>query len=157
MERAARDAAASGNRVADRGRPRMDVDHRGALVTAPFDLRRRIVQRAFGAVRFLTRVQAAFEDVEGAIARRQFDVAAFQARYVALVCLSIRGLGISGEPEFDDELSVTFDFFAGASGADVIEAMALANEAADLDADRAPAWLERLRIYVADTERILGY
>jgi hypothetical protein len=80
----------------------MGIDHRNPILTSPFDVRRRVVLRAFGAVRFLTRVQAAFEDIEGAIAQGQLDVAAFQARYVALVCLSIRGLGVSGEPEFDD-------------------------------------------------------
>jgi hypothetical protein len=52
---------------------------------------------------------------------------------------------------------VTFDFFAGTTEAEVAAAFALANQAVDLNAETAPAWLERFRAYVADTERILGY
>lgn len=120
------------------------------------DVKRRVAFRAFGAVRILCQIQGALEDVEGAIERGQPGVAAYQARTVVLVCLSIRSLAVAGEID-DDETSLSFDFFAGVPASDIAEALTLANDALDLDAATSAAWLDRLRDYVAATERLLDY
>lgn len=132
----------------------MDVD-RLASVTRVANLPRRVALSAYGVVRFLDSVQGAFEDIEGALAARQYGVAAFQARYVVLVCLSVRSLAREGELDLVDE-SVSFDFFAGLDDAEVSSALALAAEGSDLSGD-ATAWLERMRAFVQDTERLLEY
>ena len=125
-------------------------------MTAVLDLRRWVVLRAFGAIRMLRWVQAALEDVEGAVERQQYGTAAVQARFVVLGCLSIRGLATEAEPEFDVD-SVSFDFFAGVPDGEVAPALGLANEGLHLDETRATAWLERLQAYTAETEALLGY
>ena len=135
----------------------MDVARVGAGVTAVGDLRRRVVFRSYGAVRMLRWVQAALEDVEGAIGAGQYGPAAVQARFFALGCLSVRSLASEGELDFDVD-SVSFDCLAGVPDDEIRAALALAGEAIDLDdPDDAEAWLERLRAYAAETEALLGY
>lgn len=119
------------------------------------DVRRMIAFRAYGAVRMVNEVQGALEDVEGAVAAGQYRVAAFQARLVVLECLSIRGLAHDGEIDFAPG-SPSFDFFAGVPSSEVGPGLTLAHEALDLDERGAGEWLERLRAYVAETERLLG-
>jgi hypothetical protein len=101
-------------------------------------------------------VQGGLEDVEGAVAAGQFEVAALQARAVALACLSIHSLARGGELAFDSD-DVAFDFFAGVPPEDIAEAVVLANQATQLTAVTAVDWLERFRAYTAATERVLGY
>lgn len=120
------------------------------------DVRRRVVFRAFGALRLLNRVQAAIEDIEGAIDQGQYGVVAYQGRFVVLACLSIRSLAIDGELDFD-ESSVSFDFFSGLADDEIAAATLLANEGLDLTPHTAARWVDRLRAYVAQTERLLGY
>ena len=134
----------------------MAVDRLENGITHVADVRRRVAFRAHGALRFLDEVQGGLEDIEGAISEGQHGVAAFQARYVTLVCLSIRSLASEGEIDFDEEL-VSFDYFAGLPKSEVAAALALANEAIELDESNAANWLERFRRYVADTEGLLGY
>ncbi|HYP41926.1 MAG TPA: hypothetical protein VEX13_16330 [Chloroflexia bacterium] len=134
------------------------VIHSGeSNVTQIKDVRRQVALRAYGTVRFLNSVQGGLEDVEGALGAGQYKVAAFQARYVMLACLSIRSLGREGEIDFDEDYSVSFDYFAGLSEDEVAAALSLANEAVELDEATAAGWLERLRAYVAETEGLLGY
>jgi hypothetical protein len=132
------------------------VDCREGRLTIVSDVRRRVAFRAHGALRFLDEVQGGVEDIEGAIGDGQFGMAAFQARYVTLVCLSIRSLARDGEIDFDEE-SVSFDYFSGLPADDVAAALSLANDAVGLDAGNAAAWLDRFREFVAATERMLGY
>lgn len=125
-------------------------------MSAVRDVRRHLALRAYGAVRMLEWVQAAVEDVEGAVADRQFGVAAFQARWAVLQCLSVRSLACGGEIE-SDASSTSFDFFSGLSPDEVAEGLSLATEAVDIDEGNAGAWLERLEAYSTETERLLGY
>ena len=134
----------------------MAIDRREGSVTVLADVRRRVAFRAHGTLRFLDEVQGGVEDIEGAIADGQFGMAAFQARYVSLVCLSIRSLARDGEIDFDEE-SVSFDYFAGLPAEEVAAALSLANNAVDLDAHNTAGWFDRFRAFVADTERLLGY
>jgi hypothetical protein len=120
------------------------------------DVRRHVALRAYGAVRMLDWVQAAVEDVEGAIADGQYGVAAFQARWAVLQCLSIRSLARGGEIE-SDAASLSFDFFAGLTPDEIAEGLSLAARAVDLDDGDADAWLEQLQSYVSETENVLGY
>ena len=120
------------------------------------DLARLVAFRAHGAWRFMDRIDAAMQDIEGAIGQAQYGAAALQARRVALLSLSIRSLAVAGESDLDDD-SASFDFFAGVPAGEVAEALALANEAADLEASTADAWLARLKAHLQETERQLGY
>jgi hypothetical protein len=125
-------------------------------VTPLADVRRRVAFLAHGALRLVDGVQGAMQDIEGALARGQYGVAAFQARYVMLLCLSVRGLAHKGEVELD-EGSVSFDSFAGVAPEDAATALTLANDGLDVNEHTAGAWLERVRAYVSDTEHLLGY
>jgi hypothetical protein len=117
---------------------------------------RRVAFRAYGAMRFLDRVQGGFEDIEGAIGAGQYEVAAYQAKVVALACLSIRSLAQDGDVYLDTD-SPSFDFFTGV-GEDAINAgLTLANEALGLHEGTAADWFQRFRAYVAETERLLDY
>jgi hypothetical protein len=107
-------------------------------------------------MRMLEWVQATIEDVEGAIADRQYGVAAFQARVAVLQCLSVRSLAREGELEYD-VASPSFDGFAGLPADEVEGALSIAVAAVDLDDERAGPWLERLKAFEAETERLLGY
>lgn len=119
-------------------------------------LRQYVAGRAHGAMRFLDRVQGGLEDIEGAVAAGQYEVAALQARTVALACLSIRSLVRGGELAFDSD-DVAFDFFAGVPPEDTAYALALANEAAAITERTAGDWLDRFRAYASASERELGY
>ena len=125
-------------------------------MTAIPDARRWVALRAHGAMRLLGWVQAALEDVEGALADGQDGVAAVQARSVVLQCLAIRSLGRGGEVDFDLD-SPSFDPFEALAPQEVVEGLALAARAVDPDELEAGAWLGDLRAYVAETERLLGY
>ena len=118
--------------------------------------RQYVAARAHGAMRFLDRVQGGFEDLEGAIGAGQYDVAALQGRVVVLACLSLRSLVRGGEVAFDSD-DVSFDYFAHVTPDEVAEALTLANDALDLDERTAGLWLDRIRSYAADSERLLGY
>lgn len=111
---------------------------------------------AYGTLRFLRRVQGGLEDVEGAIGHGQYGAAAYMARSVALLCLSIRSLAHGGDIDLDEE-SVAFDCFARVPPEEVAAALTLANEALDISPANASAWLDRFRAYVDDTERVLGH
>jgi hypothetical protein len=110
----------------------------------------------YGALRFLRRVQGGVEDIEGAVDQGQYGVAAYMARTVALLCLSIRSLAHGADIDLDEE-SVSFDYFARVPDNEVAAAIALANQALDIDGVTAGAWLDRFRAYVGETERLLGY
>jgi hypothetical protein len=132
------------------------VDRRDDLVTRNRDLRPYVACRAHGAMRFLDRVQGGLDDIEGAVAAGQYEVAALQARAVVLASLSIQSLAHGGELAFDSD-DVAFDFFGGVSPEDTAAALALANEATQLTERTAADWLDRFRAYTTDTERVLGY
>ena len=134
----------------------MAVDRGENAVTHVPDLRRRIALCAYGALRLMDGVQKGTADIEDAIRRGQYDIAAFQARNVVLICLSVRSLAVEGEIELDDE-SVSFDFFAGLPADDVAAAITLANGALDVDEHTATDWLAGFQAYVTETERLLGY
>ena len=121
------------------------------------DLRRMACFRAHGAVRMLRWVQAALEDVEGAIAQEQYGSAAVQARFFVLGCLSVRSLARDGEIDFDVD-SVSFDFLAGLDDREIRAALSLAEEAVDLrDVAEAAVWVARLVAYAEETEALLCY
>jgi hypothetical protein len=129
--------------------------HEGVVTSVP-EVSRWIALQTYGALRFMTSVQGALEDIEGAAGRGQYGMLAFQARHVMLVCLSIRSLAKRGEIDFD-EMSVSFDYFAGLTGEEIQAALALSNQAVGLDEANVSEWLRRVRAYVAETERSLGH
>jgi hypothetical protein len=134
----------------------MVVDSGRDAIVAVSEIRRRIAFRAHGALRFLKRVQGGLEDIDGALDKLQLDVAAYGARQIVVVCLSIRSLACEGEVEFDED-SVSFDFFAGLPAEEIGRAIRLANEVLDLQKLDKKDWSDRLRAYVAETERLLAY
>jgi len=111
---------------------------------------------AYGVMRFMRRVQAGVEDVEGALEQGQYGAAALMARTVSLLCLSLRSLA-HGAPLDLDEESVAFDVFAAVPPDEIAAALELASDALDVDGTNAGAWLTRLHAFVADTERVLGH
>lgn len=133
----------------------MAVDGRETGVRFVPDARRRVVVLTHGALRFLDCVHDGLQDIAGALDGQQYLVAAAQGRYVVLTCLSIRGLAREGEVDMDG-WSASFDFFSGVTPEEVASALALANDALDLDEATAPGWLDRVRRYAAETERVLG-
>lgn len=134
----------------------MVVDRRAGGLTHHSSVQRRVAFRAYGAMRFLDRVQGGFEDIEGAIGAGQYEVAAYQAKVVALACLSIRSLAQDGDAYLDTD-STSFDFFSGVSDEAIDEALTLANEAFGLAEATAADWFQRFRAYVDRTERLLDY
>jgi hypothetical protein len=133
----------------------MDVDRHGG-VTPVFDVRRRVAFRVFGAYRFLNIVQSGLRDIDGALAAGQYTVAAIEARYMVLSCLSILSLETEGEID-DAPGALTFDYFAGLSADTIERGLTLANEGLRIDKDTAGDWHDRIRAYAADIEQRLGY
>lgn len=126
-------------------------------MTGAVELRRLVALRAYGAVRMLRWVQAALEDVEGAVEQGQYGSAAVQARFFLLGCCSVRSLAHGGEIQFDIE-SVSFDYYCGLSADELEAAASLAAEAATLeDPEHAAGWLRRLQAHGEETEALLGY
>ncbi|QXJ25691.1 hypothetical protein AGRA3207_007218 [Actinomadura graeca] len=121
------------------------------------DVRRLVAFRAHGAARLLLKCYAALEDVEGAAAAGQTEVAVLMAYDLVQLSLSVRSLRTHGELTFTGE-QASFDPFAGLPPQDVEDGMRLA--AAGLDAiatGRSDEWLERLRAHLDATEAGLGY
>jgi hypothetical protein len=121
------------------------------------DLRRRVAFRALGAARLLLDAHADLEDVEGALAADQLEVAAYAARQAIIRSLTIRGLETCGELDpASDQLG--FDYFAGVPDGELTESLELAGRALDLDGeDDAARWLEAVRAHLRETERRLDY
>ncbi len=117
------------------------------------DLRRHLAFRAHGAARLLLGCQAALEDIEGAVAAGQQEVAVLMAYEALQLSLSVRGLRVDGELVYGHD-EAAFDPFSGVSPDEVKAGLALAAEglvAADED------WLERIRGHLRETESRLGY
>jgi hypothetical protein len=134
----------------------MAVDRRAGGLSHHSSAQRRVAFRAYGAMRFLNSVQGGFEDIEGAIGAGQYEVAAYQAKVVALACLSIRSLAQDGDAYLDTD-SPSFDFFSSVSDNAIGEALTLANDALGLTEATAADWLQRFRAYVDETECLLDY
>ncbi len=114
-----------------------------------------------GASRLVIYVQAGMEDIEGAIADAQYDVALLQTRRVLLECLAIRSAADGGRLTWSrDDLS--FDYATGTDQDSAREAdellaemiRAAAASAGDREAAMSRA-LGRLEAYVAATEGLL--
>ncbi|MFI7301466.1 hypothetical protein [Streptomyces sp. NPDC050121] len=123
---------------------------------APVDLRRLLAFRGHGAVRLLLGCRARLEDVEGAVAAKQSEVAVLMAYDLLQLSLSIRGLRTEGELIYAHD-EAAFDPFAGLSTEESEAALVLAAEGLDATGDRAEQWLDRLRDHFAETESLLGY
>ena len=123
---------------------------------APVDLRRLLTFRGHGAARLLLGCRARLEDVEGAVAAGQREVAVLMAYDLLQLSLSIRGLRTEGELTYGHD-EAAFDPFAGLPTEEAQAALALAAEGLDATGDRAEPWLRRLRDHLAETEGRLGY
>ncbi|GGZ61908.1 hypothetical protein [Streptomyces subrutilus] len=125
----------------------------------PTDLRRLLAFRAHGAARLLLGCRARLEDIEGAAAAGQTEVAVLMAYELVQLSLSVRGLRTEGELSYGRDEAAS-DPFAGVP-ADQVEAglllAARGREAANGDPARGEEWLERLRDHLRDTEGLLGY
>lgn len=132
------------------------TEQRGRAVTPGGDIRRWVAFRAFGAKRLLLVAQSALDDVEGAVSAGQREVAVLRARVLVLECLSVRSLARTGE--LDASSSVSFDPFAGLTGDEVAEGLALVGLDTEHAApDQVAAWRDALAGYLDQTEALLGY
>src|SRR5262249_942855 len=111
---------------------------------------------AYGAMRFLRRIQGGVEDVEGAIGHGQWGAAAYMARQAILLCLSIRSLAHGGPIDLDEE-SISFDYFEQVPPEDIAAALDLAQEILEIRVEGTTDWLAQFHAYIAETERLLGY
>ncbi|MEV6570220.1 hypothetical protein [Streptomyces sp. NPDC051577] len=127
--------------------------------TVPTDLRRLLAFRAHGAARLLLGCRARMEDIEGATAAGQTEVAVLMAYELVQLSLSVRGLRTEGELSYGRDEAAS-DPFAGVPADEVEEGLLLAargREAATGDPVRGEEWLDRLRDHLRDTEALLGY
>ncbi|WP_329014419.1 hypothetical protein [Streptomyces sp. NBC_00690] len=120
------------------------------------DLRRLLAFRAHGAARLLLRCRARLEDIEGAVAAGQTEVAVLMAYDLVQSSLSVRGLRTEGEVSIGGD-QVSFDPFAGVPATDVEAGLLLAAEGREAVGDHGEQWVERLREHLRDTEALLGY
>ncbi|MFC7308253.1 hypothetical protein ACFQVC_29035 [Streptomyces monticola] len=128
-----------------------------AATGAPLpDFRRLLAFRAHGAARLLLKCRARLEDIEGAVAAGQSEMAVLMAYELVEASLSVRGLRTDGEVSFVGD-QVSFDPFAGVPAEDVAAGLLLAAEGRDAQGTRAEEWMERLRGHMRDTEAQLGY
>ncbi|WP_236580102.1 hypothetical protein [Streptomyces sp. HM190] len=123
---------------------------------ASADLRRLLTFRGHGAARLLLGCRARLEDVEGAVAAGQDEVAVLMAYDLIQLSLSIRGLRTEGELMYGHD-EAAFDPFAGLPAEEAEAGTALAAEGLDATGERGEAWLQRLRDHLAETEAQLGY
>ncbi|MFF0447645.1 hypothetical protein ACFYT4_14770 [Streptomyces sp. NPDC004609] len=129
----------------------------GAPAREPLpDLRRHMAFRAHGAVRLLLKCRAALEDIEGAVAAGQPEVAVLMAYDLVQLSLSVRGLRTHGELSFAAE-QVSFDPFAGVPDREVEDGLRLAAGLEAVTEGRGEAWLDELREHLTVTESQLGY
>ncbi|WP_211117278.1 hypothetical protein [Streptomyces sp. RPA4-5] len=121
------------------------------------DVRRLMAFRAHGAVRLLLKCRAAQEDVEGAVAAGQPEVAVLMAYDLVQLSLSVRGLRTHGELVYTGE-QASFDPFAGVPAEDVEDGLRLAAAGLeDIPEGRGREWLDRLQDHLDLTEGKLGY
>ncbi|MFE3578252.1 hypothetical protein [Streptomyces vinaceus] len=132
---------------------------RAAAQAAPTDLRRLLAFRAHGAARLLLGCRARLEDIEGAAAAGQTEVAVLMAYELVQLSLSVRGLRTEGELSYGrDEAGA--NPFAGVPAEEAEAGLRLAArglEDATGDPARTEPWLERLRDHLRETEALLGY
>ncbi|ANW21533.1 hypothetical protein I3J09_27010 [Streptomyces clavuligerus] len=128
----------------------------GTVGAPPADLRRLLAFRAHGAARLLLICRSRLEDVEGAVAARQTEVAVLMAYELVQLSLSVRGLRTEGEPVYALG-EAAFDPFAGVPAEEAEAGMRLAADGLDAVGERGTAWLDRLREHLLDTEALLGY
>lgn len=129
----------------------------GPEPTAPLpDLRRLLAFRAHGAARLLLSCRARLEDIEGAVAAGQTEVAVLMAYDLVESSLSVRGLRTEGGLSYGCD-EVSFDPFAGVSAEDIAAGLLLASEGARAVGQCGEEWLERLRDHLRATEALLGY
>lgn len=102
---------------------------RTAPVPLPSDLRRLLAFRAHGAARLLLGCRARLEDIEGAVAGGQPEVAVLMAYDLVQFSLSVRGLRTEGELSYGRD-EAAFDPFAGVPAEDVEAGLLLAAEGA---------------------------
>ncbi|MCF3141678.1 hypothetical protein [Streptomyces platensis] len=121
------------------------------------DVRRLMAFRAHGAVRLLLKCRAAQEDVEGAVAAGQPEVAVLMAYDLVQLSLSVRGLRTHGELVYTGE-QASFDPFAGVAAEDVEDGLRLAAAGLeDIPQGRGQEWLDRLQDHLDVTEKQLRY
>ncbi|MCX4825199.1 hypothetical protein OG883_36145 [Streptomyces sp. NBC_01142] len=122
----------------------------------PADLRRLLAFRAHGAARLLLGCRARLEDIEGAVAAGQTEVAVLMAYDLMQFSLSVRGLRTEGELSYGRD-EVGFDPFAGVPAEEVEAGLILAAEGREAVSESGEEWLDRLRGHLRDTEALLGY
>jgi len=123
------------------------------------DIRRWIAFRVHGTSRFLLSVQAAVEDVEGAIEAEQYDVAFYQARTTILKCLSIQSLLVGGDLVDSGEFEpLNFDPFFGLEREEIKAGLRLLSEwPLAVQEGLIDDWHQRFCTYVMQTEALLGF
>ncbi|MFE7812869.1 hypothetical protein ACFU5P_13040 [Streptomyces sp. NPDC057433] len=120
------------------------------------DLRRLLAFRAHGAARLLLGCRSRLEDIEGAVAGGQPEVAVLMAYELVQLSLSVRGLRTAGELTYG-HYEAAFDPFVGVPADEVAAGLELAAQGRDAVGEHAEQWLARLRTHFAQSEALLGY
>ena len=121
------------------------------------DARRWVAFRSVGGARYLLQVQSALEDLDGAVAAEQHEVAVLAARSAILDCLSIRSLACGGELQQSDG-AVSFDWLQDIPADEVTKGLGLIQEGLAATNRRAALrWATRVQAFATETERLMGY
>ena len=123
------------------------------------DLRQWVLLKNSGTVWQLLGVHTFLEDIQGALAARQFGAVAMAVRGAMHICLSIRGCARGGFfGSMSDKLDLTFDPFSAADEQEIRAALTIAQGALDLeDEDVRAEWYRRVESFVLGTEEVLQH
>lgn len=99
-------------------------------------------------------VQACLQDLRGALAADQLDVALIQGRMAVVECCGIRSLATTGDiPTTSDP---AFDPFEGMTAGDLeVAAKLLIDRSTTREA--IAEWSDRVSVFAAETEYMLGF
>lgn len=120
------------------------------------DIRRRTAFVTQATARIMVTVQALLQDVEGAVAAGQFEVAAIAGRSLVLECIAIRGIGKGGELVWPAG-GAAFDPFTALDEEERMRAISLMDRGAQLnDSESASVWTADLASLVQELQREAG-
>lgn len=133
------------------------MDDTGQRVIVSADLHRREALVSQAASRLLLWVQAAVEDVQGALEAGWPHYALHQARFVLMECLGIRGILRGGDIDWaDDDVAAAPDATSTEGERRLVSALLDAGATDWRDAAATGAWFGQIQDFVRDTEVLIG-